>query len=184
MKTLRLLVTKNCNRTCPGCCNNDWDLDSLPVITDYENYDVICLTGGEPLRYNTILGLVSLIKLIKSINPNCLLVVYTANVRFIQTILQYADGVTLTLHDQSDLINLNSEKPFIDRPIFADKSFRLNIFEEVLLIEKNDVYPPLIGHWDVPQFYNTNWEIKTGMNWIKNCPLPSNETFGRISTLL
>ena len=38
MKKLRLLVTKNCDRSCPGCCNKDWNLDKLPNAT-HLNYD-------------------------------------------------------------------------------------------------------------------------------------------------
>jgi len=31
MKKLRLLLFPDCNRNCAGCCNNDWDLDLLPM---------------------------------------------------------------------------------------------------------------------------------------------------------
>ena len=46
---LRLLVTEECNRHCPGCCNNNWDLKSLSVCKSYRDYEQILITGGEPL---------------------------------------------------------------------------------------------------------------------------------------
>jgi molybdenum cofactor biosynthesis enzyme MoaA len=44
MKKLRLLVTSECNRSCSGCCNKEWDLDKLPVCESYKDYDEIYLT--------------------------------------------------------------------------------------------------------------------------------------------
>ena len=32
---LRLLLFEECDRDCPGCCNRDWDLRSLPVCRDF-----------------------------------------------------------------------------------------------------------------------------------------------------
>ena len=49
---LRLLVTPYCNRDCDLCCNQNFDLDALPVITQadqFSKYTEISLTGGEPL---------------------------------------------------------------------------------------------------------------------------------------
>lgn len=51
MRKLRLLFTKDCNRDCPGCCNKDWDLDHLPVCADFKPYDLVMITGGEPMLY-------------------------------------------------------------------------------------------------------------------------------------
>ena len=42
---LRLLLFEECDRDCPGCCNRDWDLRSLPVCRDFTPYQVIMLTG-------------------------------------------------------------------------------------------------------------------------------------------
>ena len=48
---LRLLLFEECNRSCPGCCNRDWDLQPLPVCYDLPPYRIILLTGGEPMLY-------------------------------------------------------------------------------------------------------------------------------------
>ncbi len=42
-KKLRLLLFEECTRSCPGCCNRDWDLQSLPVCRDYSPYQLIML---------------------------------------------------------------------------------------------------------------------------------------------
>lgn len=54
MKTARIIVTKKCNLSCSYCCN---ELDSVKdkmirtSLSDINmnDYDVICITGGEPL---------------------------------------------------------------------------------------------------------------------------------------
>ena len=44
---LRLLLWEECNRTCQGCCNKDWDLSSLDAYdadergTDIEIIDLL-----------------------------------------------------------------------------------------------------------------------------------------------
>ena len=49
MNKLRLVMFEECNRSCEGCCNNDWDLNQLDVVADYYGYDLVMLTGGEPM---------------------------------------------------------------------------------------------------------------------------------------
>ena len=51
--TLHLLVTKKCHHNCPLCCNKQYDLNEIPVVTekDVKNADMVCITGGEPLLY-------------------------------------------------------------------------------------------------------------------------------------
>jgi len=164
MKKLRLLVTEKCDRACPGCCNKDWDLGSLPVCSDFSRYDVVMLTGGEPMldpwRLLRIIGEV------REQNPDCPIYVYTArtkNPAALEYVLAFADGLCLTLHDQSDY------EPWLSfaRRISTvrDKSLRLNVFDGVRA-------PGL-------DTFRNQWKIKTGMKWIKNCPLPDDEVFMR-----
>jgi len=48
-KHLRLLLFEACNRKCRMCCNKSLDLQSLPVVQSFSEYELIMLTGGEPL---------------------------------------------------------------------------------------------------------------------------------------
>lgn len=52
-RVIHLLVTPLCNRNCKYCCNKQYDMASIPVVTDEElrEAEVLCLTGGEPFAF-------------------------------------------------------------------------------------------------------------------------------------
>jgi len=106
MLKLRLLLWEECNRSCSGCCNKDWNLAVLPVCSDYGSHDLIMLTGGEPMLKPHVL-----LQIIKEIRQQtaALIYVYTANVDDLDAafaVLEAVDGITLTLHEQSDVDNM------------------------------------------------------------------------------
>jgi hypothetical protein len=161
--TLRLLLTKDCNRSCIGCCNKDWDLDSLPICEDFFGYDEIILTGGEPLLYPMrIFNTISDIRLYNK----CPIYLYTAkldDVYLVYYLINFLDGITVTLHEKEDIVNFNKlDKLLVNQHIPFNKSFRLNVFKEV-----GEVKPIIPGIW----------QIKDNIEWIKDCPLPTNEVF-------
>jgi len=158
---LRLLLSKQCNRNCEGCCNKDFDLDKLPVVTDYSGYDEIILTGGEPmLRPNFIREMVRRIRK-QTLVP---IYLYTAKVDRLQSalaVLGIIDGICVTLHEQSDVEAFHKLENAIDYSL--GKSLRVNIFKGVKIF---------IDH--------LQWKVKSGIEWIKNCPLPKDEIFARV----
>jgi len=162
MKKLRLLITEDCNRSCKGCCNKDWDLKSLPINKGYKGYKEIMLTGGEPMLYPNLI-----IKICKEIREqtDCPIYLYTAKVEVLYDILEVMfnlSGICLTLHEQKDV------KPFIYfsnmlNQLGAKGSFRLNIFKGI-------------------NTYNVDlsaWKVRKDMVWMKNCPIPKDEVFKR-----
>jgi len=163
-KTLRLLVTKNCNRSCEGCCNKQWNLKKLPLVNfnEINNYKEIILTGGEPMiDPNKIF---KVINKIKQKNKDLSIYMYTAkidNITAIKLLLMLLDGITITIHEEKDwtsFLNLNNRLNEYE----LKKSLRLNIFKEA-------------GY---QEFTNSNkWVIKKNIEWIENCPLPENEEF-------
>lgn len=175
MVKLRLLFTKECNRNCKGCCNKDWNLDGLPTVTNFSKYDEILITGGEPLLfYKELIGFIKALRIVS----NAKIYVYTAmtvnkyrTFKPIYEIIKYVDGVTLTLHNQSDSDNFNhvlysqkyDEETF---RAFCGKSLRLNIF-------KNIIYSKVAAE-------ENGWIIKDNMVWIDNCPLPIDEEFMKL----
>ena len=47
---IHLMVNSNCTNRCKDCCNNQYNLDKVPVVTveELQNAKVVLLTGGEP----------------------------------------------------------------------------------------------------------------------------------------
>jgi hypothetical protein len=159
MKSLRLLVTPDCHKKCPGCCNKDWDLNKLPICDSFKCYDEIILTGGEPM----LLGkehLEGIIHVIQSQNPKAKIILYTTRVEAIGLPVY---GITLTLHAQSDERYFKFLKNYY-MPQNKSISLRLNIFKGITIDKRT----------------TRGWVIQDNMVWIKNCPLPKNEVFMRL----
>jgi len=160
---LRLLLHEHCNKDCPMCVNKDWDLDALEKEEDYSSYDMILMTGGEPMLYPY-----RVIKAVERIREqtDCPIIMYTAFVDKIPdvlSVLEVVDGITVTLHEQKDMLALRQLDRVLDFiPQYQDKSFRLNVFK---------------GIWIPKDQLEDRWKIQDDMVWIKNCPLPKNEVF-------
>lgn len=163
MKKLRLLLTAKCNRACPGCCNNDWDLDALPKCEDLTGYDQIMVTGGEPLLEPK--RLLDLFEKIRKASPSTKIYLYTAMPgRGLALFLPLLDGVTVTLHEKMDvkffLKFLEMRKGLLFKKHISQ---RLNVFEGI----------------DLEGVDTTDWGVKEGIRWIEDCPLPQDEVFMR-----
>jgi hypothetical protein len=167
MDIMRLFLFEDCERNCKGCCNKDWNIKNLPYAQDFEKYDVILLTGGEPMLKPWVVT-----DVVRHLREHCctnqLIYMYTAKVTdmMIYHILELIDGITVTLHDKSDIKSFSSfnEKLLKDRHYYLTKSLRLNIFNEVGRLPCKDL---------------SLWKIKDKIKWIKKAPLPDNETFMR-----
>lgn len=170
-KKLRLLLFEKCNRSCKGCCNHDWDLENIPVVNEFSQYDSIMLTGGEPM-----LSPVTVVNTVQQIRKytKAPVYMYTAQVkRPWETIamLNILDGITLTLHGPEDVTD-----PYLDKEQFKilnslllrmevkNKSMRLNVFKGV----------------DVSDVNLSLWQVKDNIEWIRNCPLPDGEELRRL----
>ena len=161
---LRLLLFKNCNRRCKGCCNKDWDLDALEVENDFSGYSEVLMTGGEPMLAPEIV--IGTAMKIREQNPNAKIYVYTAKVDSLVdvfAVLGFVDGMCVTLHKQKDTISFErlNEALYLTG---VKKSLRLNVFKGITL--------PFTSY-DL-------WERKLDMEWVKNCPLPEDEVFKRL----
>ena len=118
MKKLRLLVTQECNRTCDGCCNKQFNLNNLPTITNpdhYNQYDIIMITGGEPMLFSN--KIYHFIKTLKTqLKYKGKIILYTAkidNLLAMSKLLLYLDGITITLHNQYDVRDFLSLDSFL-----------------------------------------------------------------------
>jgi len=161
MKKLRLLFTQDCNRNCEGCCNKDWDLDSLPKCTDYSKYDEILITGGEPMLYPDRLDF-----LINKIRKESEAKIYIYTAKPTHVLIYWIkeskiDGITLTIHKEDDVDTFYLFNLLLTAlGGYDDKSLRLNVFKGI----------------NTPDTKN-RWKAKSNMEWIKDCPLPKDEVF-------
>jgi organic radical activating enzyme len=167
-------MTKQCNRDCEGCCNQYWDLDKLPVFEIgspvYKTPDMFIITGGEPMLFPD--ELIKLIRSIKTIYLNTIVTVYTANVtqmKNVHDVLSVADGMTVTLHEDTDVEPFQRFQMYLRSHNLRNKTFYLNIFKH--LRNGVDIMPIL---WD---------RIKL-VEWIPDCPLPEKEVFMRTKKLM
>ena len=165
MKKLRLLLTDQCDRACPGCCNNDWDLDNLPIVESFVGYDEILITGGEPLmRPYTIFTVVGEIRR-QTVMPIYLYTARTSDIQLFLSVLDLLDGVCVTLHDIGDVIAFQGLAVKIPESCKETKSLRLNVFKGLDISHLNSEL--------------SGWTVKHDIEWIKNCPLPEGEVFMR-----
>ena len=165
---LRLFLWADCPKHCPGCCNQDFDIPKLPICKSFAGYSEIMLTGGEPMLYPDIV--LSIAKGIKDQNNTAQLYLYTAMTTHpyeLIEVLRHIDGLCVTLHEPDDLMPfLEFDKILREHSNLHNKSFRLNVFRNIS-IEKHRT-----------SLMNV-WKIKSDMEWIVNCPLPTGETLMR-----
>ena len=184
-KKLRLLVTAKCHNKCPMCCNNQFDIEKIPVV-DRLDYDEISITGGEPMlareSCEKVLRLVhSFCSVRKAIGmPMPKFYLYAASFDFDTISLSsfIFDGICLTPHSKVDVekfIDINIKMLASKNSGDAYKEFnpncslRLNLFTDMKDLLPKDIDLSL-------------WKVKE-MEWIKDCPVPEGEDFRRIAKL-
>ena len=162
---LRLLLNKDCDRSCAGCCNKDWDLDNLPICKTYKDYEEIILTGGEPMLYPV--RVLETINEIRTENPKAKIILYTAKPiddALFRYMMCKLDGITITFHEQKDVGHFNKVWRVFYKEELEKKIIRLNVFKGI----------------DISSVDKEGIRVKENMVWIKNCPLPEDEVFERI----
>lgn len=162
---MRLILWPDCPRRCPGCCNNDFDIDALPVPGTFKGYNEIILTGGEPLMWPVLAANAAIVARAGA-DEGARVLLYTANygIAAHRRVLPYVDGLTITLHEQADV------EPFMrlynwlcEAEVARFKSLRLNVFEGVVCPDRLECF-----------------KIKSGIVWRKDCPLPEGEVLMRL----
>jgi len=163
-KKLRLLLFEDCNRTCEGCCNKSWDLKSLSKVTSFKYYYQVMITGGEPMLDPELV--MNVARKIREENQETEIILYTAktnNYLWLIEIMYWVDGITITLHDQSDVKPFKKFDDTAPAHLLYSKSMRLNVFKGV----------------DTSSVDTSCYKVKDNMEWIKDCTLPKNEVFMR-----
>lgn len=177
-KKLRLLVTAKCPNKCELCCNKQFDLNSLPIVSRWD-YEEIMITGGEPLLFDDyLLGIILSINDISEMmgnNPKIFVYTSICNYEKVLNILPHINGIVLTPHKESDILNFMELNNFLgarrDYFYVKDKvsSLRLKLFPDIKALLPKDIDLSL-------------WQVRD-VEWIENCPVPEGEDFRRIAKL-
>ncbi len=58
---IHLMITRTCTNSCPVCCNKQYDLDTVPVVTveELKAAHTVMLTGGDPFYVDGIIDICS-----------------------------------------------------------------------------------------------------------------------------
>lgn len=177
-KKLRLLITEDCPRACPGCCNKQWDLKALPNALTFSKYSEILITGGEPLLYPKYLE--DVLQFLRT-RSGAYIYIYTAiadNLLLDLIVTRACDGFTITIHTEEDRDRFVAwyddlaRRDHISRLFDIGRhgssiSWRLNVFKEAKFRVSKGAYLPFV--------------VKNGIEWIKDCPLPEGEEFMRFN---
>ena len=168
-RTARVIVTFNCNRKCPGCCNERMvDEYRIPMFNELLKYEEIIITGGEPMLISE--RCLEFLHRIRNSGFKGKVFLYTAYNRAGRLwsdtqLLREVDGVTYTIHKEysdKDIAMLGNLTRFIKENGLKD--FRLNVDARI----KDDL------NWGD---FNRNgeWAHIRFIEWKDECPIPENE---------
>lgn len=165
MKKARLIISYMCKRQCVGCCNRHYegpDPIKIKYVDSLRGYDEVCISGGEPLLFPK--QTLHAIHRLREISPKTKIYVYTAAVdrpEPLAWVTYLADGITLSIHTQQDLITFRQTIPWGGILGIEGKSMRMKIFEGVTVPQDLDL---------------TGWQVDFRVKWLAHCPLPKDET--------
>lgn len=136
-KIIHLFITSKCTHNCKNCCNKQYNIDEIPVITvdELKYADTVLLTGGEPFMLFDYLE--DFAKMLKHGFPNIKqLYVYTCGDslhKYLQKgkTLDIFDGVNIAPKNRYDAECVNDIFAYRKDEILSLASSRLYIFPEV-----------------------------------------------------
>ena len=135
MSKARLLITRNCNRSCSYCCNKiDSVMAQMKVVTelcDLSHYDEVMITGGEPMLMPDLTLSVTRQLRIKSSTQKIYLYSALWTHRMVE-LLPYVDGIHYTIHAAATQTDMTLLELFREMIVgWEGKSFRVCIDEGI-----------------------------------------------------
>lgn len=136
-KIIHLLINTECGHNCKYCCNKQYNIDEIPVVTvgELKYADTVCLTGGEPF-FTNVDDLACRIKFEYSNIKN--IYVYTSGRALAIYLwedgnLQNIDGVNISPKDMDDVqfIETLARQQSLKTEIDKLRSNRIYIFPEM-----------------------------------------------------
>lgn len=173
---MRVIVTSDCVRCCPGCCNTFLTPDDYRTISfeglvqESSAYAGIMLTGGEPMLYPK-----QTLELVQSIRSrtNLRVFLYTALYEPVERsvweqMLPLLSGIHFTLHAEStdiDIVNFARLSRFVRASlgVVHDQNMRVAIDSR------------LYDRYDFRNVDFSCWDIVRKLIWSDECPVPDHE---------
>ena len=167
-KIIHLMITDKCNRKCPLCCNNQYDINDVDFVTDEElkNAECIFLTGGEPFAYEEPCLIAWELR---QKYPNIKYIyVYTNALELYEYLhkgkeLYAIDEVTISIKNECDY------KIFINE--LADN-------EEIIKLDSNWIYT-FPGFNDIDNYYSKKYFTRRDREWQVDFVPDQNSIFRR-----
>lgn len=134
-KIIHLYLLNKCTHHCKLCCNKQYDVDKIPVVTveELKYADTLCLTGGEPFMLD---GICDFAEKIKLQYPNIQYIyVYTCGDSLLKWLgshkLHHIDGVNISPKNRYDAECVNELFKYHKDDIVSLWSNRLYLFPNV-----------------------------------------------------
>lgn len=175
--TARVIVTYDCPRNCPNCCNEH--IGDVPEVKfeDLLKYKELVITGGEPMEIAP--RVVEMIHRLRANGYKGKIWLYTSCLKTAKwadrAVLQEVNGITYTLHhkpSQKDLSDVRKLNNFILEKLDNRKHNR----SDRLLIDSRcytEEVLSIIGLYDTG---TKHWSSIKSLVWKDDeCPLPDNE---------
>lgn len=167
-KTARVIVTFECNRNCPGCCNKKLpEYKVIHNINELLAYQEIVITGGEPML---IPGKV--MDLVDGLRTDCdyrgKIYMYTSlwnGKKISKDILRELDGITYTLHAESTDKEIMELKALSNSGILQNPSFVSRLFIDTRVYER----------YDLSNINFARWSVIRKLVWKEKCEPAQNE---------
>jgi organic radical activating enzyme len=150
-KTLRLIITLDCNLKCEYCCNKIPEVNSKFIkkkLEDiaFEQYEDICISGGEPLlQYKLIHNIYIL-----NIPISTPIYLYTNGLLLNSTKASFFNGVNIGIHYKEQLKQILENNP----NLLSYKGLRLCVQD----IYKDEYLP------NIPDKYIKTWSMNDCFN--------------------
>lgn len=164
-ETARLIVTYDCDRNCPGCCNKSGLVNAREIysVNALGGHKEVVITGGEPFLYPR--KLLKFIKQLKKANRNCKVYIYTAclHLEDYDKILNLVDGITVTLHAEATNEDIRSLK-YMSEHLWGEM-IDMRLFIDTRVYDRYDLRNIRLQTWDVVR----------KLEWKEDCKPADNE---------
>ena len=134
-KVIHLYMVNTCTHHCKLCCNKQYDINEIPVVTveELKYADTVCLTGGEPFLLD---GVCNFAEKIKMQYPSIKYIyVYTCGDSLLKYLkhnkLHHIDGVNISPKNRYDAECVNDIFRYYKDDIVSLWSNRLYLFPNV-----------------------------------------------------